>query len=106
MLGSLLSSMDNANPFGAEDRKPDLDLFLAGLEEMSAAYKEALAGASNEIRVDFEMFASEATQRYDTVLALEDPTDQTVDAVIVEGTGSGTSDELSAFIKTECDIAF
>ena len=90
---------DNANPFAAEAREPDLDLFLAGLDEMSAAYK---ANVPSEIKAEFEVFASEATQRYDAALAIDDPTDQTVDAVIFGGTGEGPSEEFFVYINTEC----
>ena len=96
-------SEDN-NPFGAASREPDLDMFLAGLEEMSAAYKDAIANAPSEIKDDFDVFASEATQRYDTALAIDNPTDQTVDAVIFGGIGGGASDLLLTFINTECGI--
>jgi hypothetical protein len=99
---------DNANPFGAEAREPDLDLFLAGLEGLSAAYTDALANAPSEIKDDFEVFASEATQRYTTALEIADPTDQSVDAVIFGATEGGLTnegeDELLAQISTECGI--
>ncbi len=100
---------ENASPFGTSNREPDLDLFLAGLEEMSAAYKDAMANAPSEIKDEFEVFASEATQRYDAALAIDDPTDQTVDAVIFGGPDPGDpwpSEELVAYINTECGIDF
>ena len=99
----------NASPFGATSREPDLDLFLVGLEGMSAAYKDALANAPSEIKAEFEVFASEATQRYDAALAIDDPTDQTVDAVIFGGPDPGDpwpSEELVAYVNTECGIDF
>jgi hypothetical protein len=97
---------EDSTPFGATSREPDLDLFLAGLEGLSAAYKDASASVPSEIMDEFEVFASEATDRYDRALAIVDPTDQTVDAVIFGGTGGGASDELLAYISTECGIDF
>ncbi len=44
-----------------------------------------MANAPSEIKDEFEVFASEATQRYDTALAIDDPSNQTVDAVIFGG---------------------
>jgi hypothetical protein len=100
----------NANIFGVAasgDREPDLGLYLAGLEGMSAAYKDALANVPSEIKDEFDPFASEATQRYDEALAIEDPTDQTVDAVIFGGPDpGGPSEELVAYINTECGVDF
>lgn len=58
------------------------------------SYKDAIANARSEIKYDFEVFASEATQRYDTALAINETTDQTVHAVIFGGTEVGASDEL------------
>ncbi len=100
---------ENANPFGVTssgDREPDLDLYLAGLEGMSAAYKDAIANVPSEIKDDFEVFASEAMQIYATALAIDDPTGETVDAVIFGADVGGASDELLAFINTECGIDF
>ena len=48
------------------------------------------------------MFASEATQRYAAALENEDPTDETVDAVIFGGAGGGLSDELLADVNSRC----
>jgi hypothetical protein len=74
---------------------------------MWAAYKDALANVPNEIKDDFEALASEATQRWGEALAIEDPTDQTVDAVIFGGPDpGGPSEELVAYINTECGIDF
>jgi hypothetical protein len=96
---------NSATPFGDTDRELDLDVFLGGLEGMSAAYKDALANVPSEIKDEFDPFASEATQRYDEALAIEDPTDQTVDAVIFGGPDpGGPSEELVAYINTECGI--
>jgi hypothetical protein len=95
---------EDSNPFGIGSREPDLGLFLVGLADVSAAYKDALAHTPREISEEFSAFASEAIERYDSALAIEDPTDLAVDAVIFGGTGEGASDELLEFIRTECDI--
>lgn len=96
----------DSNPFGSASREPDLDSFLAGLEEVSAAYKDALANAPDEVRDEFEVFSSEATGRYDTALEIEDPTNESVDAVIFGGPDGGATEELLAFILAECGIDF
>ena len=101
---------EEANPFGVTpsgDREPDLDLYLAGLEGMSAAYEDALAVVPGEIEDDFETYASWAIDRYDTALAIEEPTGQQVDVVIFQlPEADGPSEELLAFIDAACDIDF
>jgi hypothetical protein len=98
-------AQDN-NPFGSQSREPDLDLFLTRVEEMSAAYKDALANAPSEIKDDFETFATEATQRYDAALSLDEPTNQTVDAVIFGGPDVDSPAELFEYINVTCGIDF
>ena len=101
---------EEVNPFGVTpsgDREPDLDLYLAGLEGMSAAYEDALAVVPGEIEDDFETYASWAIDRYDTALAIEEPTGQQVDVVIFQlPEADGPSEELLAFIDAECGIDF
>ena len=101
---------EEVNPFGVTasgDREPDLELYLAGLEGMSAAYKDALAVVPSEIEEDFEALAASATKRYDEALAIEEPTGATVDAVIFSGSDPhAPSDELITYIGTECSIDF
>ena len=101
---------EEANPFGVTasgDREPDLELYLVGLQGMSAAYKDALTVVPSEIEEDFEALAASATQRYDEALAIEEPTGATVDAVTFAGPAPhAPSDELLAYIDTECSIDF
>ena len=101
---------EEANPFGVTasgNREPDLERYLAGLAEMSAAYKDAVAVAPSEIEEEFATYAEWATERYDAALAIEEPTGQMVDVVIFQGPEVDLpSAQLITYIDTECDIDF
>ena len=101
---------EEVNPFGvtpAGDREPDLERYLAGLEGMSTAYKEAVAVAPSEIAEDFEALAAWATERYDAALAIEEPTGEMVDVVIFQGPDVDLpSAELIVYIDAQCGIDF
>ena len=101
---------EEANPFGVTasgNREPDLERYLAGLEEMSAAFKDAAAVAPSEIEEEFATYAVWATERYDAALAIEEPTGRMVDVAIFQGPEVDLpSAQLIAYIDTECDIDF